>query len=119
LARFRSFFRIFPVVALAAALLALTAAGAAAETGEAPAPKPPLVPHALTGYKMSPTANDCLTCHGPATAAKAATKAASDAHFVHRDGARIDKLLATRVYCNQCHLPAPDAKPLATTGDRP
>ena len=61
---------------------------------------------------MGAGVNDCLTCHTAPAAATAGAREVSDGHYVHRDGVRLGKLLATRIYCNQCHKQVDGAKPL-------
>lgn len=104
------------LVFIGAALMALTAfAGAGGE----PASSAPPVPHTVDGYKTGATGNDCLTCHGAAAQAAPAAREISDDHYLHRDGVRLDRILATRVNCTQCHRPTADAKPLpAAPGGR-
>jgi nitrate reductase cytochrome c-type subunit len=102
-----------------AALIALIAPSSdgAAETDAPAAPQPPLVTHAMDGYRIGRDLNECVACHEPPGHEKAGAKKMSDAHYVYRQGERLDKIAATRFYCNQCHKAAPNAKPLA--GARP
>ena len=102
-----------------AALIALAAplSAGAAETEAASTPEPPRVTHTIDGYKITRDRNDCLTCHAAPANEKAGARAATDSHYVHRDGERLEKILATRAFCTQCHTPGADAKPLP--GGRP
>jgi len=95
-----------------AALMALAAPWSAGAAESAAADTPPLMPHTTEGYKITRSVNDCLTCHAPPANVKAGAKTPTDSHYVHRDGERLDKILATRSFCTQCHTAAPDAKPL-------
>jgi hypothetical protein len=102
--------------AAAAVLIVLAASGAAAAAeGDAAGAQPPKVPHTVAGYKVGRDPNDCVACHAPASV-KPGARAMTDSHFVHRGSERLDKILATRVYCTQCHTAAPDAKPLPGAG---
>jgi len=90
-----------------------------AGVGGEPAPGIPPVPHTIDGYKTGATGNDCLTCHGASAQAAPGAREISVGHYLHRDGVRLDKILATRVNCTQCHCPVIDAKPLlAAPGGR-
>ena len=110
-------FYAFPFKA-AAALVMLAAPFSAAAAGE-PGAQPPPVTHTVDGYRTGRDPNDCVACHAPANV-KPGVRAMTDSHFVHRDGERLDKIVATRVYCTQCHKAAPDAKPLPdNAGGRP
>jgi nitrate reductase cytochrome c-type subunit len=99
-------------VAFAAGLSAALAQDAPA--GLQPPPRP--VPHAIAGYKIGRDVNECLPCHQPPANEKAGARKMTDDHYVYRQGVRLDKILATRVYCNQCHAPKADAKPLPAGG---
>lgn len=97
-----------------------SAADGTADASSAEAAKPPLVPHTIAGYKISRDLNECLACHQPPGAAQAGAPQMTDAHYVYRQGVRLDKILATRFLCNQCHMASPDAKPLPPgAGGRP
>jgi len=103
------------LIFIGAAIIILTAFGGA---GGEPAPGIPPVPHMIAGYKTGAVGNDCLTCHG-ASAPAAGAREISDSHYLHRDGVRLDKILATRANCAQCHQPVADAKSLpAASGGR-
>ncbi|MCW2273697.1 nitrate reductase cytochrome c-type subunit [Rhodoblastus acidophilus] len=104
-----NFKRIFLGATAVALLFSLPAA---AEGDSDVEPKPPLVPHATADHKITRDRNDCLTCHQAPANEMAGAKAVSDSHYVHRNGERLEKILATRAFCTQCHTPAPDAKPL-------
>lgn len=80
--------------------------------GRAYRQQPPLIPHKIDGYQISPTNNACLNCHDwPGNIAAKAPKV-SETHYVDRQGARLDRISGTRYFCQQCHVPQADAPPL-------
>jgi len=74
--------------------------------------QPPLIPHKIDGYQITATNNACMNCHDwPGNAAVKAPKV-SETHYVDRQGVRLDKIAGTRYFCQQCHVPQADARPL-------
>ncbi len=74
--------------------------------------QPPLIPHKVDGYQISPTNNACMNCHDWPGHVEAKAPKVSETHYVDRQGARLDKIAGTRYFCQQCHVPQADAKPL-------
>lgn len=74
--------------------------------------QPPLIPHKTKGYKINMKFNKCLTCHSWANYQKAGATKISQTHFAGRDGDAMSNVAARRYFCNQCHVPQADAKPL-------
>lgn len=133
---------LLPVVAILAASIGLVAYGAAQEArsaktlrenplmendappdlykqsmpsegfGRAYRQQPPLIPHKIDGYQVTVSNNACMGCHDwPGNTRYNAPKI-SETHYVDRQGARLDKVAGTRYFCQQCHVPQADAKPL-------
>ncbi len=74
--------------------------------------QPPLIPHKVEGYKVNIKHNKCLGCHSWSNyKAHNATKI-SQTHFESRDGAVMSNVSARRYFCQQCHVPQADARPL-------
>ena len=80
--------------------------------------QPPLIPHKIKGYKINMKYNKCLTCHSWANYKSGATKI-SQTHFSDRDGEDHSNVAARRYFCNQCHVPQVDAKPLVQNDFEP
>ncbi len=80
--------------------------------GRAYRQQPPLIPHKITGYQISPANNRCMDCHDWPGHVKAKAPKVSETHYVDRLGKRLDKISGTRYFCQQCHVPQADAKPL-------
>lgn len=80
--------------------------------GRAYRQQPPLIPHKIDGYQISPTNNACMNCHDWPGHVEAKAPKVSETHYVDRQGARLDKIAGTRYFCQQCHVPQADAKPL-------
>lgn len=74
--------------------------------------QPPLIPHKVDGYQVTPTNNACMTCHDWPGNNKYKAPKVSETHYVDRQGVRLDKIAGTRYFCQQCHVPQADAKPL-------
>lgn len=82
--------------------------------GRAYRQQPPLIPHKTDGYQITTTNNACMNCHDWPGHIDAKAPKVSETHYVDREGARLDKVAGTRYFCQQCHVPQADAKPLVT-----
>ena len=80
--------------------------------GRAYRQQPPLIPHKVDGYQVTATNNACMNCHDWPGHVEAKAPKVSETHYVDRQGARLDKIAGTRYFCQQCHVPQVDAKPL-------
>lgn len=80
--------------------------------GRAYRQQPPLIPHKIDGYQVSATNNACMNCHDWPGHVEAKAPKASETHYADREGVRLDKIAGTRYFCQQCHVPQADAKPL-------
>lgn len=80
--------------------------------GRAYRQQPPLIPHKVDGYQITPTNNACMNCHDWPGNTKVKAPKVSETHYVDRQGVRLDKIAGTRYFCRQCHVPQADAKPL-------
>lgn len=78
--------------------------------------QPPLVPHRIREYKITVRNNKCMSCHSWKNYKKARATKVSQTHFADRDGNAQSTLAARRYFCNQCHVPQVDAKPLVENG---
>ena len=74
--------------------------------------QPPSIPHSIEKDRITLKGNTCLKCHSKANAEKEKAPAVSESHFVTRDYKVLDKLSSRRYFCNQCHVPQADVKPL-------
>lgn len=74
--------------------------------------QPPLIPHKVDDYQITTTNNQCMTCHDWPGNTRVNAPKISETHYVDRQGARLDKVAGTRYFCQQCHVPQADAKPL-------
>jgi len=74
--------------------------------------QPPLIPHKTKGYKINLKFNKCLTCHSWANYQKSGATKISLTHFSGRDGEEMSNVAPRRYFCNQCHVPQANAKPL-------
>jgi len=74
--------------------------------------QPPLIPHKTKGYKINLKFNKCLTCHSWANYQKAGATKISQTHFSGRDGEDMSNVAPRRYFCNQCHVPQANTKPL-------
>ncbi len=80
--------------------------------GHAYRQQPPLIPHKIDGYQVSTSNNACMNCHDWPGHIEAKAPKVSETHYVDREGVRLDKVAGTRYFCQQCHVPQVDAKPL-------
>ncbi|HHC72587.1 MAG TPA: nitrate reductase cytochrome c-type subunit [Thiotrichales bacterium] len=74
--------------------------------------QPPLIPHAIKGYKINVKFNKCLTCHSWANYKEKGATKISQTHFTDRDGNVLANVSGRRYFCTQCHVPQVDAPPL-------
>ena len=74
--------------------------------------QPPLIPHKVDGYQITTQNNACMGCHDWPGNARVNAPKISETHYVDRQGVRLDKVAGTRYFCQQCHVPQADAKPL-------
>jgi len=81
--------------------------------------QPPLIPHKVKGYKINMKFNKCLTCHSWSNYRKSGSTKISQTHFSGRDGQAMSNVAPRRYFCNQCHVPQADAKPLVENSFQP
>jgi len=74
--------------------------------------QPPLIPHSTKGYRINIKFNKCLTCHSWSNYKEAGATKISQTHFSDRDENVLANIAPRRYFCNQCHVPQMDAKPL-------
>ena len=74
--------------------------------------QPPLIPHKIDGYQITTDNNACMSCHDWPGNTRINAPKISETHYVDRQGVRLDKVAGTRYFCQQCHVPQADAKPL-------
>ncbi|MDR0233343.1 MAG: nitrate reductase cytochrome c-type subunit [Zoogloeaceae bacterium] len=76
--------------------------------------QPPLVSHAIDGYRITREANRCMDCHSWENARKEKATKISKTHFEAADGKVLSNVSSRRYFCVQCHVPQIDAKPLVS-----
>ena len=69
--------------------------------------QPPTIPHDIRDYEVTKNANKCLSCHSRSQAPMV-----SVTHFMDRDYQVLATISPRRYFCNQCHVPQMDVKPL-------
>jgi nitrate reductase cytochrome c-type subunit len=74
--------------------------------------QPPTIPHSIAGYEISLNANKCLTCHGRQFTQSSQAPMISVTHFMDRDEQVLATVSPRRYFCNECHVPQTDAKPI-------
>ncbi|MBL1143098.1 MAG: nitrate reductase cytochrome c-type subunit [Proteobacteria bacterium] len=74
--------------------------------------QPPLIPHKVQGYKINLKFNKCMSCHSWTKYKEAGATKISQSHFEDRENNVMANVAARRYFCNQCHVPQVDAKPL-------
>lgn len=80
--------------------------------GRAYRQQPPLIPHKVDRYQITATNNACMNCHDWPGNIEVKAPKVSETHYVDRQGVRLDKIAGTRYFCQQCHVPQEDARPL-------
>ena len=74
--------------------------------------QPPLIPHQIEGYTVTPKFNKCMSCHSWTKYKEANATKISQTHFESRDGVVLANISARRYFCVQCHVPQTNARPL-------
>ncbi len=74
--------------------------------------QPPLIPHTIDGYIIDIRSNKCLSCHARSRTGESQAPMVSITHFMDRDGQFRASVTPRRYFCNQCHVPQRDVKPL-------
>ncbi len=74
--------------------------------------QPPLIPHKIDRYRITIKNNGCLKCHSKKNYKREKAPMVSESHFITRDGKKLDHVSKRRWFCNQCHAPQLDARPL-------
>ena len=74
--------------------------------------QPPLIPHDIEGFQIDRSANQCLGCHDWPDDAGVGAPKVSKTHYLDRNGVALDQVSRARWFCNQCHVPQVDARPL-------
>ncbi|HEY7580646.1 MAG TPA: nitrate reductase cytochrome c-type subunit [Acetobacteraceae bacterium] len=74
--------------------------------------QPPVIPHAIEGYQITLHVNQCLTCHARQYIEGSGAPMISVTHYMDRDGQVLADVTPRRYFCNGCHVPQTDAKPL-------
>ncbi|MCG6953886.1 MAG: nitrate reductase cytochrome c-type subunit [Betaproteobacteria bacterium] len=82
--------------------------------------QPPLIPHKIDGYRIDLNFNKCMDCHAWSKAKEAGATKVSLTHFRDQaSGAELANISPSRYFCNQCHVPQVDAKPLVGNDFKP
>ena len=72
----------------------------------------PTIPHDITGYQIDLNFNRCLACHSRKKADEAQAPMVSITHYMNREGQFLADVSPRRFFCNQCHVPQLEVKPL-------
>ncbi|MCG8428996.1 MAG: nitrate reductase cytochrome c-type subunit [Chromatiales bacterium] len=74
--------------------------------------QPPMIPHKIDKEQINMKVNTCMKCHSEKTYKEKKAPKAGDSHYVTRDGKVQETVSSRRYFCNQCHAPQVEAKPL-------
>jgi len=81
--------------------------------------QPPLIPHSIKGYRVNLKSNKCMSCHSWKNYKAAGATKISQTHFEDRDGNALAEVSSRRYFCQQCHVPQANAKPLVANNFKP
>lgn len=73
--------------------------------------QPPVIPHAIRGYRITARANRCLSCHGRDRAVQSAAPKISIAHLIDRDRRVHASIDPGHYFCTGCHVPQAAVSP--------
>ncbi|MEW6992169.1 nitrate reductase cytochrome c-type subunit [Colwelliaceae bacterium 6441] len=74
--------------------------------------QPPVIPHKTRNYEVNLNSNKCMSCHNRTRTEESQAPMVSVTHYMDRDGNFLAEISPRRYFCNQCHAPQTDAKPL-------
>ncbi|WP_111978359.1 nitrate reductase cytochrome c-type subunit [Algibacillus agarilyticus] len=74
--------------------------------------QPPLIPHNIRDYPINTNVNKCMACHNRTRTEESQAPMISVTHYMDRDGNFLAEMSPRRYFCNQCHVPQTDAKPV-------
>ncbi len=74
--------------------------------------QPPVIPHKIENYQVDLNVNKCLSCHARSRTEESQAPMVSVTHFMDRDGNFLADVSPRRYFCNQCHVPQIERKPL-------
>ncbi len=81
--------------------------------------QPPIIPHSTEGYRINLRQNKCLSCHSWSRYKETGATKISLTHFRNRFGSEMADVSPQRYFCNQCHAPQRDARPLVDNTFKP
>jgi len=81
--------------------------------------QPPLIPHTIRDYQITKNFNKCMDCHAWSKTRETGATKVSVTHFKNREGQELSNISPRRYFCNQCHVPQSDAKPLVNNTFKP
>ncbi len=74
--------------------------------------QPPTIPHKIDNYQVDLNTNKCLSCHSRRRTEESQAPMVSVTHYMDRDGNFLAEVSPRRYFCEQCHVPQTDARPL-------
>lgn len=74
--------------------------------------QPPTIPHKIDSYRVDLNSNKCLSCHSRRRVAETQAPMVSVTHYMDRDGNFLAEVSPRRYFCNQCHVPQMEVRPL-------
>jgi cytochrome c-type protein NapB len=74
--------------------------------------QPPTIPHKIDDYQVDLNTNKCLSCHSRRRVDESQAPMVSVTHYMDRDGNFLAEVSPRRYFCEQCHVPQTDARPL-------
>ena len=74
--------------------------------------QPPTIPHKIDSYHIDLNSNKCLSCHSRRRIEETQASIVSLTHYMDRDGNFLSEVSPRRYFCNQCHVPQIETRPL-------
>ena len=81
--------------------------------------QPPLIPHSVKGYVITQNFNKCMDCHSKERAEETGATKVAKSHYLDREDKKQSNISPRRYFCQQCHVPQFDAKPLVENTYKP
>ena len=81
--------------------------------------QPPLIPHKVKNYIINTKSNKCLSCHSWKNYREAGATKISQTHFEDRGENVLANVSPRRYFCNQCHVPQVNARPVVNNTFKP
>ncbi|HSD36246.1 MAG TPA: nitrate reductase cytochrome c-type subunit [Rhodocyclaceae bacterium] len=76
--------------------------------------QPPTIPHKVDNYRVDKNFNQCMSCHARSRTEETQAIPIGATHYMDRSGNMLAQVSPRRYFCQQCHVPQMDVKPIVS-----